>query len=247
MRRYQRKGIGLALLKEYVKRLQAAASAGTATYERVLLIAHVDLIPFYEKAGFELIGKSDVVHGPRPWFELRIDLPHPHPSQPSASQLPPGVLEALSRRSGNPSGSKLLSEMDDLLHDVLEADEKQPGRMVNKLALLCPREQCGSLILNSGVASWVERATIQLDPENQLPNPLLLPLPPQPETSNWWLITPNAMVFENIGFTRLGKPSTSGKRLKYLICAECDLGPLGWCEEGGSEFWLACSRVRYRG
>jgi len=35
------------------------------------------------------------------------------------------------------------------------------------------------------------------------------------------------------------------QRLKLLACAECDLGPLGWSEEGGSEYWLACSRVRY--
>ena len=37
----------------------------------------------------------------------------------------------------------------------------------------------------------------------------------------------------------------SGPRLKLLACAECDLGPLGWCEEGGKEFWLACPRVGY--
>lgn len=35
------------------------------------------------------------------------------------------------------------------------------------------------------------------------------------------------------------------KKLKFLICADCDLGPLGWAEEGGNEFWLACSRVKY--
>jgi hypothetical protein len=42
--------------------------------------------------------------------------------------------------------------------------------------------------------------------------------------------------------------STIGRiaRLKLLTCAECDLGPLGWCEEGGKEFWLACARVGYK-
>ena len=35
------------------------------------------------------------------------------------------------------------------------------------------------------------------------------------------------------------------KQIKFLICADCDVGPLGWCEEGGKEFWLACSRVKY--
>lgn len=35
-------------------------------------------------------------------------------------------------------------------------------------------------------------------------------------------------------------------RLKLLACAECDLGPLGWTTVGGgTEFWLACTRVAY--
>lgn len=40
--------------------------------------------------------------------------------------------------------------------------------------------------------------------------------------------------------------SFSGPRLKLLSCADCDLGPLGWCVEGGQEFWLLCERVGYR-
>lgn len=36
------------------------------------------------------------------------------------------------------------------------------------------------------------------------------------------------------------------KPLKLLACAECDLGPVGWCEPGGTEFWVACQRVRYK-
>lgn len=40
-------------------------------------------------------------------------------------------------------------------------------------------------------------------------------------------------------------PTASSKPIKLLICADCDVGPLGWCEEGGEEFWLACSRVKY--
>lgn len=74
------------------------------------------------------------------------------------------------------------------------------------------------------------------------------------------------MAFENIGFTHpvqpltnSGKPLISlmkiphdnvfyaGRRLKLLACAECDLGPLGWSEEGACEYWLACSRVGYAG
>jgi hypothetical protein len=70
------------------------------------------------------------------------------------------------------------------------------------------------------------------------------------------------MEFENIGFSKPiinGMSVTyawhgrkfdicpdAGPQMKLLICAECDLGPVGWSEVGGTEFWLACSRVGYR-
>lgn len=55
------------------------------------------------------------------------------------------------------------------------------------------------------------------------------------------------MAFENIGFSRAVSSSTpAAPRMKFLACAECDLGALGWSQEGGSEFWLAVSRVGYR-
>ncbi|KAI9451854.1 acyl-CoA N-acyltransferase [Russula earlei] len=48
---------------------------------------------------------------------------------------------------------------------------------------------------------------------------------------------------QNVGFS---KPTHTDKPLKLLACAECDLGPIGWCEPVGSMFWVACQRVRYR-
>lgn len=107
-----------------------------------------------------------------------------------------------------------------------------------------------------------------MDPPNKPIHPDLTLLPAPPATTHWWLIRPSPFAFENIGFTRPVPPGdkSSGtrsvfevlhslsdapfheeptKKLKLLICAECDLGPLGWTEEGGTEFWLACSRVKY--
>ncbi|KAJ7651995.1 hypothetical protein DFH06DRAFT_1206499 [Mycena polygramma] len=75
--------------------------------------------------------------------------------------------------------------------------------------------------------------------------PTLLPAMPEPPALvNWWLVAPSPMEFENIGFS---KPlSGANAQMKLLVCAECDLGPVGWSEVGGTEFWLACSRVGYR-
>jgi hypothetical protein len=62
------------------------------------------------------------------------------------------------------------------------------------------------------------------------------------------------MAFENMGYSRPsanlqlgpGAPGLeSGKKVKWLSCADCDLGPLGWSYEGGDESWLSVQRVRY--
>ena len=61
------------------------------------------------------------------------------------------------------------------------------------------------------------------------------------------------MAFENIGYSRPSDKSLppsapgmeGGKRVKWLICAECDLGPVGWSYDGSDESWLAVDRVRY--
>lgn len=84
----------------------------------------------------------------------------------------------------------------------------------------------------------------------------------------FWHVGGVPMVFENIGFTRNVKVEDGAKNtkqgLKWLICAECDigklcansprrdlqlitayLGPLGWCYEGETEAWLSPSRLSY--
>jgi hypothetical protein len=136
----------------------------------------------------------------------------------------------------------------DFVNGVMDViDSTSDGASFNKFDLLCPRAGCGSIILNKGVAKWVERESEQLEPAGYAQNPHLPPLPTPPETAQLWLITGSPMVFENIGFTRPVKPLESGLKMKLLTCGECDLGPLGWSEEGTTEYWLACSRVSYRG
>ncbi|KAF7324804.1 hypothetical protein MKEN_00522200 [Mycena kentingensis (nom. inval.)] len=223
---HKRQGLGLRLLREYIARLQAAEK-----YERILLITHEPLRDFYEKAGFEWLGPSQVVHGTLPWFEMRIILQPPTQSSPP----PPGVYEALLQPSNpNPSGTRDLSSFAGGVADVA-------SESLNKYDLLCPRSGCGSVILKNGVGKLVERPSIQIDLS---PHPLLVELPAPGAPTNWWLVTPSPMQFENIGFSR--PVAALGPTMKLLACAECDLGPLGWSQQGGTEFWLACSRVAYR-
>ncbi|KAK7052324.1 acyl-CoA N-acyltransferase [Favolaschia claudopus] len=238
---HQGQGIGLKLMREYISRLQKAYEEKSVPYERVLLITHENLRAFYEKAGFEWVGPSHVVHGAKPWYEMRIVLGSSSVQTRQPESIPPGVFEALQQSSSRNPTPKPFSSFPG---GITEVTSTESDAVVNKFDLLCPRSACGSIILKSGVAKFVEAESVRLEPADLPSNPLLPALPQPPARAQWWLVTPSAMEFENIGFSR--PVESLGEKMKLLSCAECDLGPLGWCKEGGTEFWLACSRVGYR-
>ncbi|KAJ7226083.1 Mss4-like protein [Mycena pura] len=157
--------------------------------------------------------------------------------------LPPGIMEALLSPSRNRPALRTLASFSGGVTDVSMPESVV---LVNKYDLLCPRPECASLILRTGVGKLVEKPSVQMAPAER--TPALLPhLPDPPALVEWWLVTPSPMEFENIGFSKpLMLGGDAGTQMKLLTCAECDLGPLGWSEVGGTEFWLACSRVGYR-
>ncbi|KAJ7171789.1 Mss4-like protein [Mycena crocata] len=165
----------------------------------------------------------------------------PSTSTSTPEQIPPGVMEALMRPSKNSPVSRSLASFSGGVTDVSMTES---DFLVNKYDLLCPRPECGSKILRTGVGKLVEKDSVQMEPADRTPA-LLPPMPDTPALATWWLVAPSPMEFENIGFS---KPlsNDAGVQMKLLTCAECDLGPLGWSEVGGSEFWLASSRVGYR-
>ncbi|KAF8530060.1 acyl-CoA N-acyltransferase [Hysterangium stoloniferum] len=246
---YRRKGLGATLLTEYADRLRADPFVGSTKTERILLICHEQLIDFYRRSGFTLVGSSPVTHGPDPWFEMFLELGPPF-TAPEANgaaaaevSIPPAVLEALM----NPSRRERPAPR--LYSTFSSSDSLVTSSGENALDIICPRPKCGSLILKAGVATLKRGPAIELEPSGREPPAPLTPLPSSSTDIDWWLITPSPMAFENIGFSRaIPNPSTSGAMtpLKLLACAECDLGALGWSKEGGNEFWLVASRVGYR-
>lgn len=57
-------------------------------------------------------------------------------------------------------------------------------------------------------------------------------------TSHW--IVKDMFHFENIGFCK------KVDSLQYLICADCEIGPIGWHDTTNpKEFYLTCERVKY--
>ncbi|KAJ6573938.1 Mss4-like protein [Mycena vulgaris] len=161
----------------------------------------------------------------------------------TSEALPPGVFAALLPRRNRPIPTALAS----FPGGITDVSTPDANSLYNKYDLLCPRPECGSIILRTGIAKLLERPSIQMEPTDRTP-PQLLSLPQPPAPASWWLVTPSPMEFENIGFSKPVTPLSSAgdKQLKLLLCAQCDLGPLGWSEVDGTEFWLACSRVGYR-
>jgi len=62
----RRHGLALRMIKAYMGYVQAT----TPDLEEVRLLCKADLVELYSKAGFEMIGPSDVVHGQELWYEM---------------------------------------------------------------------------------------------------------------------------------------------------------------------------------
>ncbi|SCV69357.1 BQ2448_2377 [Microbotryum intermedium] len=262
--RHRRQGIARSLLDAYVAHLARLDGIRGAR-----LITHHHLISLYSQAGFELVGGSSVVHGSEKWFEMRIDLIH----RPNADQRPQDDEDETSIR--NP-GTKFSSLGSTPLAELVDtATEK------NKAELFCPRAECRCLLVKRGVARLVRSRPDEFELPS-LPQPIdgpTLRAVPAESWGYWSLSSP--LAFENIGFSgnappprpslmtsaQTETPSIATSAIKYLICADCDIGPLGWHDtegrdlgvevaqenEGqtgnvrsGREFLLAVDRIRYR-
>lgn len=133
------KGVASGLLKEYLKRFE-----GMQDIEGARLIAHEELIPLYERAGFTLVGKSDVTHGARPWFEMKVDFAE----RPETA----GVVEDEDEDEGDVrSPGRLLSRFKSGMDELVD---QETG--MNKADLFCPRAECRCFLLRRGTGKWVQ-------------------------------------------------------------------------------------------
>ncbi|WRT63216.1 uncharacterized protein IL334_000119 [Kwoniella shivajii] len=171
-------------------------------------------------------------------------------SQPTQAE----IFAALSAQS---SGSFKRSQPPTQPYTAFDSDSNpkdqlttsQNGKIMNSKRIYCPREGCGSVILLDGIGEWVEvEGSI-------LPDDPTSPFPSSSSPHAYWSIPSGPFAFENIGFSRpdisnplpafTPKDVPGQGKVKWLICAECDLGPLGWSYEGGKGAWLDIKRLRY--
>ena len=67
--RYQGKRVGSTMLKGYIDLLRASGN-----YDKLALIADSSHVEYYEKRGFENLGKSKASFGGVAWFDMVLDL-----------------------------------------------------------------------------------------------------------------------------------------------------------------------------
>jgi len=58
------------------------------------------------------------------------------------------------------------------------------------------------------------------------------------DTLSEWFAVEDIMTFENIGV------SNAVDQTKYLTCADCEMGPVGWTDLSNKKCYVALSRVR---
>ncbi|KAF4552870.1 Acetyltransferase (GNAT)-like protein 2 [Elsinoe fawcettii] len=66
---FQGRGLGKLLLRSYIQRME-----GSGVADRIAIIAHDELVGFYENMGFEKRGKSEVQLAGGGWTDLTIEL-----------------------------------------------------------------------------------------------------------------------------------------------------------------------------
>ncbi|KAG2221204.1 hypothetical protein INT45_000244 [Circinella minor] len=64
----RRQKVATRLMTHWIQLLEKSKK-----YDRIALIARENLIGLYESVGFKYLGKSQVVHGPDPWFDMVLD------------------------------------------------------------------------------------------------------------------------------------------------------------------------------
>ncbi|GAQ84175.1 hypothetical protein KFL_001790140 [Klebsormidium nitens] len=64
----QRRGLGPRIMRTYINYVRSALPQ----VDSIKLICKQDLIRFYERSGFHLLGPSEVVHGKDQWYEMQL-------------------------------------------------------------------------------------------------------------------------------------------------------------------------------
>ncbi|KAH0618997.1 hypothetical protein JD844_018596 [Phrynosoma platyrhinos] len=124
-----------------------------------------------------------------------------------------------------------------------EAEASGPEELVcargrNRKAVLCQR--CSSRVLLPGAAVFTRREGLLFLPAMKKKTALVDNTDPEGDVlQDHWLVD-DMFSFENVGFTK------DVGNIKFLICADCEIGPIGWhCLDDKKSFYVALDRVSH--
>ncbi|CAJ0601502.1 unnamed protein product [Cylicocyclus nassatus] len=118
------------------------------------------------------------------------------------------------------------------LTEVKESTSSATEGSANEQRLVC--SICGSVVLLAGAGRWSDRVEIlplcrqQKDVATQ-----------KEKVTGFWTVR-NMYDFENVGFTN----SVDG--MKYLTCADCEYGPIGFLDVDTKIHYVSPARVSYK-
>ncbi|KAK9455553.1 Mss4-like protein [Dipodascopsis uninucleata] len=131
-----------------------------------------------------------------------------------------------------------------------EVDEK------NTFKLYCPYDSCNSLILSPGFGVLKHRASIpkriaeEKSSSDKVDNVNMQSQDTRENTDEglFWILS-DPFDFDNLGFSK-----SSADGVKYLACADCDRGPLGYHDSNhtstdtstGKEYLLDATLILYK-
>ncbi|XP_020498065.1 guanine nucleotide exchange factor MSS4 [Labrus bergylta] len=108
----------------------------------------------------------------------------------------------------------------------------------NIKTVVCQR--CGSKVLCPGMAVFAEKELFlpSMRKKSGLSSTAEGSVDGDTLTAHWFV--DDMYTFENVGFTK------DVGRIKYLICADCEIGPIGWhCLDDKKSFYVAVERVKH--
>ncbi|XP_066581259.1 guanine nucleotide exchange factor MSS4 homolog [Prorops nasuta] len=115
--------------------------------------------------------------------------------------------------------------------NCIEAKVDSDGK--NKEKIFCTF--CPSKILNDAAATFINiEYSLPYIHKNETAE-----ADQQEAINDYWLVE-NMFTFENIGVS-----NTVGN-VKYLACADCERGPVGWHDLGSKKSYIALSRVKHQ-
>ncbi|XP_041834301.1 guanine nucleotide exchange factor MSS4 [Melanotaenia boesemani] len=107
----------------------------------------------------------------------------------------------------------------------------------NSKSVLCQR--CGSKVLCPGMAMFAEKELFLPSMRKKSGLSTTEGSVDGDTLTVHWLVN-DMFDFENVGFTN------DVGRIKYLICADCEIGPIGWhCLDDKKSYYIALERVNH--